>query len=593
MRPGIADSTIRRTLITLTFGAILLRLLIFLGRGDYIAFDEGWYLLLGQSLWSGEGYRLTGLRHTTLSPLFPILAGGLGRLLGDPVWAGRVVAAITSGLLVIPCWSIFRRLAGRRTALFACAIVALTPSLAPFVAPEWVGWDLWVGAEPVYHLFLYSGIALSLRAFDGQRRRDWILAGGALALAFLARPEAVVVTGLLGFLAVTLALYQRRTRLVVGPIVAGLAFAIVVSPYLLLLRDATGQWTITGRSVQIRKGGDAKSSASGTIERMLWEGRQGAYVRVLFALDPSGTRMANTYWGVPQELETLGAQGPSGEGADLESSEESDLPEVASSAPAKAADSGSVPSAASATPERVTLYARALGKIVPSVLIPFILLGLLAPRRRDRATELLFTAPLVIGSLAIAYIVAIDPRTQLFLVPALAFYAARGGRLLGVIFDSKISKDRISKKFVPALVILIMLTTLTTENVRRLYMSLSLETTHQFVAAENRRAGEELRRLVPEGEAIVSWHPAVALHARRDWRVLPLATLPAVVKYAASIGSEYVVLSAYNPSPIPVESTGRPYMLLQVPQAAAAATQWRIELMEAGEEVTISRLIVE
>ena len=33
--------------VWLTAGACALRLLAFLGRGDYVAFDEGWYLLLG------------------------------------------------------------------------------------------------------------------------------------------------------------------------------------------------------------------------------------------------------------------------------------------------------------------------------------------------------------------------------------------------------------------------------------------------------------------------------------------------------------------------------------------------------------------
>jgi len=57
-----------RALTLLTVAAIALRLLMFLGRGDYVAFDEGWYLLLGRNLLNGDGYTLAGLRHTVLSP---------------------------------------------------------------------------------------------------------------------------------------------------------------------------------------------------------------------------------------------------------------------------------------------------------------------------------------------------------------------------------------------------------------------------------------------------------------------------------------------------------------------------------------------
>ncbi len=603
MRLGIDDRTIRRTLASLTLGAVLLRLLTFLGRGDYIAFDEGWYLLLGQSLWSGEGYRLTGLRHITLSPLFPVLAGGMGRLLGDPVWGGRIVAAITSGLLVIPCWSIFSRLAGRRTALLACTIVALTPSLAPFVAPELVGWDLWVGAEPVYHLFLYSGIALTLRAVERQRWGDWVLAGGALALAYLARPEAVVITGLLGLLVVALVLIRRTPKRILGPVVVGLTFVLVASPYLFFLRDATGRWTLTGRAVQVRTAGGERPGASTVIERMLWQGSHGAYVRVLFALDPSGTRMASTYWGVPEETEMPAAPSPASGDVAPGNPSEDDLPREESALPAvdpgatpvavPAADSGATAVASPAARDRFILYSRALGLVVPAVLIPFVLIGLLAPRRRYQVAELLFVAPLVVASLSIARIVAIDPRTQLFLVPALAYYAARGGRFLGVVFDARISRGAIRKGLAPALVVLIIVTTLATEGVQRLYLSRSIETTHQFVAAENRRAGEELRRIVPEGSTIMSWHPAVALHAQREWRVLPLAPLPAVIRYAAALGSEYVVLSAYNPSPFPVEETQRPYLLVRTPPDVASVKHLRIELVELGNGIAVSKLVPE
>lgn len=92
-----------RSVLLLTLAAVALRLVMFLGRGDYLAFDEGWYLLLGRNLFSGDGYTLSGLRHTTLSPLFPILAGATGAVLRDPIWAGRLVAAVTAGLVVWPC----------------------------------------------------------------------------------------------------------------------------------------------------------------------------------------------------------------------------------------------------------------------------------------------------------------------------------------------------------------------------------------------------------------------------------------------------------------------------------------------------------
>jgi hypothetical protein len=121
--------------VMLALFAVTLRLLVFTSRGDYIAFDEGWYLLLGRSLFDGNGYTLTGLRHTTLSPMFPVLAGAVGAVITDVVWGGRIVAAVTAGLLVWPCWHIFQRVGGRRVAAIACILIAVMPSRTPLAAP--------------------------------------------------------------------------------------------------------------------------------------------------------------------------------------------------------------------------------------------------------------------------------------------------------------------------------------------------------------------------------------------------------------------------------------------------------------------------
>ncbi|NIQ52337.1 MAG: hypothetical protein GWN71_02345, partial [Gammaproteobacteria bacterium] len=90
--------------------------------------------------------------------------------------------------------------------------------------PFWIGWDLWVGAEFLLHLGLYSGIALALRAADG-RPLSWILAGVAFGFAYLARPEALLVFGLAVAAAVVLAASRRTLRAAVFPLALLAGFA--------------------------------------------------------------------------------------------------------------------------------------------------------------------------------------------------------------------------------------------------------------------------------------------------------------------------------------------------------------------------------
>lgn len=609
MRLGTDERAIPRTLAALTLGAIVVRILMFFGRGDYIAFDEGWYLLLGQSLWAGEGYRLTGLRHTTLSPLFPLLAGALGRLLGDPVWAGRIVAAVTSGLLVLPCWFIFRRIAGRRTALLGCVIVAVMPSLAPFVAPEWVGWDLWVGAEPVYHLFLYTGIALVLHAVERRRSSAWLASGVALALAYLARPEAVVLTALIALAVVGAAALRRDPRLLAGCVWTGLAFVAISAPYWVYLRNVTGHWTLTGRAVQLRSAERTGPSATRVIEGMLWEGRQGTYVRNLFSLDPTGTRMASSYWGIPEDppVQEAGPEarvvpGEGGAEASISSAAGEDsattgdpmhslATKAATETDPTSADSAGPTHTAAPGPKRPALYVQAFGKLVPELVWPFFLVGVLAPRRPFRAVEPLVVTPLLLTSLLVAGFVAIDPRTQLFMVPAVGLYAARGARWLGIQCDALAGKLDVRRGLIPGLLALVVVGSLVIEDARRLYMSRVMDTTHQILAAENRRAGIALRGVVPDGKALMSWHPAVAIHARREWRVLPMAPLPQILRYAGAIGADYIVFCDFYPSPIPAEAAPGAYLVVPVEPGAAAATGWWIRVKEVRDNVAVGELV--
>lgn len=555
----------------LTSAAIALRLVLFLGRGDYVAFDEGWYLVLGRNLMSGSGYTLSGLQHVALSPLFPILSGLVGEIVENPVWAGRIVAAVTGGALVIPCWYLFLRLGGRTTAWIGCILVACMPSLAPFVAPYWIGWDLWVGAEPVLHLFLYAGLALALRALDSDRLLEWALAGFALGLAYLARPEAVITFGILAVAVMPLAVLERRVRPAAGAVLLALGFALAAAPYAIYLHDVLGHWTLTGRVVAVSSSLQSAVPRSGVpaqtrlVEDMLWRDEK-TYVRDLYALDATGTRLADSYWGLPDHASSGPQAQPIAPPAIVPSS-------------AKTATDSARPAAqpAAVGPKSTTLYARALIAIVPLYLLPLIILGLLPRRSASWSRELAFALPLLGTSVLIAVAIAADPRTQLLIVPLAAFYAARGIHRAGTYIELRAGDSRLRRGMMQgALATVVVLLLLGTE-ARWLYFSLALGSPHHLVGAENRRIAEALQHTVPRAAPIMSYHPALALYARRDWRVLPQAEFKSVLRYANAIASEYIVLSPYYPTPLRVADNDRDYVLLHVPPGSAGVEHWQFQ----------------
>jgi len=606
-----------RGVAVLTAAAIALRLAMFLGRGDYVAFDEGWYLLLARSLAVGDGYTLNGPPHVTLSPLFPVLTAAAYRVVGDLVWSGRAVAALAAGLLVLPCWSVFRRLTGRRTAFLGCVVVAVLPALAPFVVPFWIGWDLWVGAEPLLHLLLYSSIALYLISWQHNSLSHMTLAGGLFALAYLARPEAIAVFGLLGVATLARLISGMAGRLGVAapiggasgeprphearagvrrwalaPLTYAVAFAAVSAPYWLYLHDATGRWQLTGRSVDVvTRPTDAPGEAGSarTIERMLWDDQETDYLRNLYSLDETGLELLSPYWGVRSPPSRPDRQRPGRTAPDRE-----DAPEAQETPPGTEGLSGRPLPDATSAPARprplLRRYVGALGALVPGYLWPFVLLGVVGRRRRSlgrgRGTaELLTAIPIALTSVVIAAMVASDPRTQLFVVPALALYGARGMRLSGILVD-RYAGRRVSRGFATGVVATTLIAVLLGTSVRRLYMSVEAGSPHHVLGSGKRLVGDLLRSTTPSEHRVMSWHPAIAVYADRPWCVLPYAGAPEIVRYARWHDCPTLVVSAFHPSPWPVADLGYEYLLLALPPEASSATDAVTRPPSATDAVT-------
>lgn len=602
--------------LLLTAGAIALRLVLLLGRGDYLAFDEGWYLLLARSLFTGDGYSLIGFPHTALSPLFPALAGALGAAIDSWVWGGRIVAAIAAGLVVLPAWAVFRRLADERVAFIAVILVAVLPSLAPFTVPFWIGADLWVGAEPLLHLFLYTGVALWLRADEGSRNgpdddapadrdapaghdapadhdagpdRDaaaepgrvarllpWVGAGAAFGLAFLARPEAIITWGILGLAALGLAAAGRSPRRLSGAALMGVGFLIFAIPYWSYIHDVSGQWSITGRGVALPAvstgAGAARSDAARTVERMLWEDDE-AYRERLYGLDATGLRLRSSYWGVPQ-------QAPGGTTGT-----------TTNPGPRQAAAPAQNATRQTSGPAPGALYIRSMGQILPLLLWLFVFLGAIRPRAPGTARREVPVAGALIGtSIAIAAVVAVDPRTQLFLVPLLALYAARGFAFVEETVQERLPESELRPGFAELVLVAVAVVWLLGINARRLQLSLSLGSPHHIVAEQNRAVAEELDALLDSDGPVASWHPAIAVYADRDWRVLPYAELPGIIRYLHAAGADALVLSAYYPPDLGVEDLGTRYLVLPVPDTEGQRRDWRLRVLQGDTIRALGRL---
>jgi len=76
------------------------------------------------------------------------------------------------------------------------------------------------------------------------------------------------------------------------------------------------------------------------------------------------------------------------------------------------------------------------------------------------------------------------------------------------------------------------------------------DTPLQQLATARRAVGEYLGGHLESDARIVSWHPAIAIFARRDWRVLPYDSFGRIARYAQAQSAAIVVMSRFEPSPL-------------------------------------------
>jgi hypothetical protein len=304
--PSIAPGE-RRELAVLVAVAFVVRYGLFALRGDYLDWDEALYLLMSRSLLAGDGLSVNGLPHIALGPLVPFLTAGLSKLGGvSPLGAQRLLASLAGAALLVPVWYLFRVAADRRIArVGALLLVGWTAliDVGPRFGPMWR--HVYAGSEPFYLAALFGAFAL---VEFGLRRRGMagalaaVGAGALLALAYLARQEAVVIGGLYALFRSALALQDgSRWREVLGSLaIVGAAFLIIAGPYLIHLRQVSGGWTLSGNL------GPTGATAGLYQEVVRDDSKIAPYLEAWWALSPDHQRLVNPYWGVDTALPAAG-----------------------------------------------------------------------------------------------------------------------------------------------------------------------------------------------------------------------------------------------------------------------------------------------
>lgn len=508
-------------LAVLVAAALVVRCLFFWLRGEYLDWDEAMYLLIARSFLEGGGPQLNGLPHTALGPFVPLASAGLARFSGlELLVAQRVISALTGAFLIVPVWYLLRGSADKRVAWAALPLLVAWPALidvAPKLGPMWL--HMYAGTEPTYLFFLFAALACGEWALE---RRGWSthvlawVAGSLMACAYLTRAEAVAFAGLY-VLARGVGWVRARGDLrgLTVPSLAALAFLITAGPHLHYLRQASGDWILSGQPATM------KPMAETLQETFRDDAYLPNFVRAWYRLDDGHRYFQNPYWGTP-------------EGVSREAQKAQFAVLAAAETPVERGWWGRVGN-------RLLNYAYALWTLCGLTFLPLVVVGIVAARKRELPTFALagFGASLVVS----LYLAAL-PRFFLYLVPILALWAAFG--ILAIADRVPRYKELTARVLVGALV-LASLVGVGRRSMGELAQSLSL------VADEDRWAGETLSAALPDAGRVIHWHPRFAYWAGWAWRTMPYGTLDDIAHYAVTQDAEYVLLARGGFSPVSAE----------------------------------------
>ncbi|HKJ02704.1 MAG TPA: glycosyltransferase family 39 protein [Longimicrobiales bacterium] len=238
--PG--DAWLVRLCGILVVAGALVRVLIALSTTTYIPPDGLQYLNIARSLLDGAWGSLPTIPHYLYG--VAIAAASLGVV--DLAWAGRVVSLV-SGLALIGVLGLLAgRVAGREAGWATAALTAVFPPLADASAV--------VLSESLFLFAACSGLLLALRSLDGRARLDGGLAGVALGLAYLTRPEGFGVA--VGCIALLLAFgvagrsgWWARPAAghpLAGAAAAAVGFGLLLVPYVAYVHAVHGSWVLSG-----------------------------------------------------------------------------------------------------------------------------------------------------------------------------------------------------------------------------------------------------------------------------------------------------------------------------------------------------------
>lgn len=488
----------------LCLAAFALKLVLLYHRKMYIDPDEGYYLLLAQNILDGAGYGFNGLPNIIFPPFLPGLIAALSLLVSEPQIALGLLTALSG---VVLGWVAFLMM--RQKNLFSIPIltgslVLFIPALNDFIPAAGVYTkNLYRGSDILNALLVFTAIFFLTQAL--KKKQDWffLAAGIILGLAYLTRPEGLLLFFLLAGWLVLLGLLRFIPLSLKRVVLFGCSFILVAAPYILYLKTVTGHWMLSGK---IGASQNYRNSLMKVITNEDWRD----FSEIHYSLDQNKWEMNDMYWGFN---------------------------------PGLTIDSGfSVTILFKNALENIRLGWKIPLTIFPVYLwlfaIPGLILSLVRVFRRNSSSDLILLVlfPYSLFLLFMTYPIA---RHHLFLTPVLCVYAVRGIEWTSSLTRQRLGLHAALSKRIFLIIGIIIIALFVGKYLKNFNQSALHHPGFRTIISVE----DSMAKYIQErgGRVVMSGHPRMAVRAKSDWQVLPLADLTVALQFAQHKKVDYIV----------------------------------------------------
>ena len=185
----------------------------------------------------GENYNM----GIFFPPGYPIFVGLMDLVFNDLFFSAKIVSFVSSGLSIFLSYLIGKELYDVRSGLFAALLFAVYPVIILLSVQGY--------ADAPFIFLLLLSIYMFIRSLKVDRIFMYALLGVVFSITFLVRPEGLFILILpsLQLFGIFSNRFSFDKKYLPKISLIFLLFVLLISPYMLLLKDYTGKFTLSGK----------------------------------------------------------------------------------------------------------------------------------------------------------------------------------------------------------------------------------------------------------------------------------------------------------------------------------------------------------